>query len=152
MAKAKATKTASKKPAAKKTATKKAATKKPAAKKPAKAVKPTLTPEQVEANKIATAEANLVEKHGSKIVVGSVRRAPAGSKYGSKMMVTINTVGVDGTPDGQTREVATSDVHQVHHTDEVRKELAKQRAADKRAAAKPAATEAVDLDAIEASL
>lgn len=117
---AKAKSTTAKKPAAKKQAAKKPAAKKPSAK-------------QLEAEKIASTESKLMEKYGSKIVPGSVRRAPKGSKYGKKMLVTINTVGMDGKPDGNTREVATSDVFQVSHTEEVRKQLANQRAKDKRA-------------------
>lgn len=90
--------------------------------------------------KIAASEAALIAKYGDKIVVGSVRRAPSGSKYGNKMLVKINTVGIDGKPDGNTVEVATSDVFQVRHTDEVRAAIAKQKAADKRAAAKKTKT------------
>jgi len=91
---------------------------------------------------IAKSEAKLIAKYGDKIVVSSVRRAPAGSKYGNKMLVDINTTGLDGKPDGNTRTVATSDVFQVHHTEEVAEQLRKQKLADKRAtkaAAKPAA-------------
>jgi hypothetical protein len=75
------------------------------------------------------------------------------------MLVTINTRGMDGEFDGNTREVATSDVHQVHHTEGVDKELGKQRDAEKRAekakvkAETKAETKAeIDLDALEASL
>lgn len=130
---------------------------KPAAK-AAKAAKVVKTPEQIEAGIIAKAEAKLHAKYPSKIVAGSVRRAPEGSKYGKKLLCDINTVGIDGDFDGNTRTVATSDVFQVSHTVEVAAELRKVQAADKRAAAKAkreAKTEAkadVDLDAIEASL
>ena len=98
--------------------------------------KPTRTPEQAEADRLAKAETALVEKHGEKIVVGSVCRAPAGSKYGTKLLATIRTRGADGLWDGDTRQVATSDVWQVSHTEAVTAELRKQRASDKRAAAK----------------
>ena len=84
-------------------------------------------------------EAKLVAKYGDKIVQGSVRRAPEGSKYGQKMLVDIKTRGLDGEYDGNTRTVATSDVFQVHHTEEVAAELRKQRAAEKRAAKREAA-------------
>jgi len=147
MAKAKSTKTT--KPAAKKAAPKAKAKKPAAAKKPAKVVK---SPEQVEAETLANAEAKLVEKHGTKIVIGSARRA-TDPRYGKKIMVTINTRGLDGEFDGGTREVATSDVHQVHHNDEVAAQLRKQRAAEKRAAKRAereAATPAVDEAALDA--
>ena len=109
------------------------------------------TPEQLEAAAIQKAELALVAKYGSKIVVGSVRRAPEGSKYGLKMLVTINTRGLDGEFDGSTREIASSDVFQVHHTPEVAAEMRKQRAADKRAAAKAdrAESPAVDQAALD---
>ena len=108
---------------------------------------PAKSPEQVEIDTIAKAELKLVEKYGKKIVKGSVRRA-TDPRYGKKLMVTINTRGVNGKFDKQTREIASSDVFQVHHTVEVAAELRKQRSADKRAvaaakreAAKPATTE-----------
>jgi hypothetical protein len=117
----------------------------------------TKTPAEIEIAAVAKAELGLVTKYGSKIVTGSVRRAPEGSKYGQKMLVTIYTKGIDGEFDGSVREIASSDVFQVHHTPEVAAELKKARSADKRAAAsadRAAEVEvaAVDLDAIEASL
>lgn len=113
--------------------TKSTKSRKPAAK---KATKPAMTPEQKEAATITKAEAKLLAKYGDKIVKGSVRRAPAGSKYGQKLLCDINTRGVDGKFDGNTRTVATSDVFQVHHTEEVAAELKRQAAAERRAAAK----------------
>jgi hypothetical protein len=110
------------------------------------------TPAQIETAAIAKAELALVTKYGSKIVTGSVHRAPAGSKYGTKMLVTIYTKGLDGEFDGETRTIASSDVFQVSHTEAVSAELRKQRAADKRAAAKADREVEVDLDALEASL
>ena len=88
---------------------------------------------------IARSEASLIAKYGDKIVAGTVRRAPEGSPYGNKMLVDINTRGIDGQPDGNTRTVATSDVFQVYHTEEVATELRKVHMAEKRAAAKAAA-------------
>jgi len=118
---------------------------------PAKVVK---TPEQIEVEAIASAEANLVEKHGTKIVAGSARRS-TDPKYGLKIMVDINTRGKDGEFDGNTRTVASSDVFQIHHTEEVAVELRKERAAAKRAearaereAAKPAEVDQEALDAL----
>jgi hypothetical protein len=90
----------------------------------------------IEQAKVTGTEAKLTAKYGDKIVPGTVRRAPEGSKYGRKMLVDIRTRGLDGEYDGNTRTVATSDVFQVHHTDEVAKELRKQRMAEKRAARK----------------
>lgn len=92
------------------------------------------TNNDVEAAKVVGVEAQLIAKYGDKIVPGSVRRAPEGSKYGRKMLVDIKTRGLDGEYDGNTRTVATSDVFQVHHTEEVKAELKKQRMAEKRAA------------------
>ena len=102
-----------------------------------KSTKVAPTPEQVEAKAIAKAEASLAEKYGKKVVAGSVHRAPASSKYGKKLLCTINTRGVNGKYDKNTRLIATSDVFQVHHTVEVAAELRKQRLADKRAEQAP---------------
>ena len=99
------------------------------------------TPEQIEAAAVEKAQKSLDAKYGDKIVEGSARRAPEGSKYGKKILVTINTKGEDGEFDGNTREIASSDVFQVHHTVEVATAVRKQRAADKRAAAKAAREE-----------
>jgi hypothetical protein len=99
------------------------------------------TPAEIEAATIVKAEAKLVTKYGSKIVVGSVRRA-TDAKYGKKLMCEINTRGIDGEFDGNTRTIATSDVFQVSHTLEVAAELRKIRATDKRAAAKADRAEA----------
>ena len=96
-----------------------------------------------EAQRLATAEANLVAKYGSKIVVGSIARG-TGSHEG-KLTVEINTVGLDGQPDGQTRRVATSDVFQVHHTEAVSDQMKAQRRRDRaaqRRAAQPKAPKA----------
>lgn len=94
-----------------------------------KAPKVKQTAEEKEAATIAKAEQRLVEKHGNRIVKGSVRRADKKNKdeakYGNKLLVTINTIGVDGKPDGKTLTVATSDVHQVKHTPEVKAALQK---------------------------
>lgn len=82
----------------------------------------------LEALKLAQAEATAIAKHGDKIVVGSAQRDQASNK----VTVLINTRGVDGEYDGNTRRVATSDVHQVHHTPEVKKALDRDRARAKR--------------------
>lgn len=87
---------------------------------------PTTT--DLEALKLAQAEATAIAKHGDKIVPGSAERDPASNK----VTVLINTRGVDGEYDGNTRRVATSDVHQVHHTPEVKKVLDRDRARTKR--------------------
>jgi hypothetical protein len=88
----------------------------------------TPTTPDLEALKLAQAEATAIAKHGDKIVVGSAERDPASNK----VTVLINTRGVDGEYDGNTRRVATSDVHQVHHTPEVKKVLDRDRARAKR--------------------
>jgi len=82
-----------------------------------------------EVAKAAAAEASLIAKHGSRIVPGTVHRA----KNGTKMMVTINTLGLDGKPDGGTRVVATSDVFQCLHQKGVKKALKSKKTADKAA-------------------
>lgn len=63
-------------------------------------------------------EATLIKKY-KHIVPGSLRF----SKATNKQMVTINTTGIDGKPDGQTREIATSDLFHVRHTKVVAKEI-----------------------------
>ena len=88
----------------------------------------------LEQAKVSATEASLIAKYGDKIVPGSVHRAPSGSKYGEKMLCKIRTRGLDGEYDGNERTVATSDVFQVHHTEEVAAALRKQRQAEKRAA------------------
>jgi hypothetical protein len=90
--------------------------------------------------KIAAAEAKLQAKYGKKIVTGSVRRPRTKAEketYGTKLLVDINTVGVDGKPDGKTRTVATSDVFQIHHQPEVKAELAKLQRQEKSKAKEP---------------
>ncbi|MBD3353627.1 MAG: hypothetical protein GF364_19240 [Candidatus Lokiarchaeota archaeon] len=92
--------------------------------KKAKRQKPTKA--EQEAATIKKAEENLVAKHGGRIVKGTVRRAKTKAEketYGNKLLVDINTVGVDGKPDGNRLTVATSDVHQVQHTPEVKAQL-----------------------------
>jgi hypothetical protein len=64
----------------------------------------------------------------SNIVAGSVRFEETGP-HANKQTVEIQTIGADGTPDGNTRRVATSDLHQVHHTAEVAQDLKKARKA-----------------------
>lgn len=95
-------------------------------------------------------EAALCKKY-KHIVPGSLRF----SKANNKQMVTINTVGIDGKPDGNTRDVFTSDVFHVRHTKEVAKEIrlakirknrhAKAKAAAKDKPAKVAKAKAVKL-------
>lgn len=91
------------------------------------------TEENTEA-KIAAAEASLIAKYGKKVVKGSVRRAKTKAEketYGNKLLVEINTVGLDGKPDGKTRVVATSDVFQIHHQPEVKEALIKAQRSEK---------------------
>ena len=57
-------------------------------------------------------EADLVAKGHTHIVPGTLHYDPVDNKQ----KVTINTRGVDGQPDGNTRVIATSDLHQVFHT------------------------------------
>lgn len=77
-----------------------------------------ITPD-LEALKLAQAEAVAIAKHGDKIVAGSAQRDQASNK----VTVLIRTRGVDGEYDGNTRRVATSDVHQVNHMPDVKKVL-----------------------------
>jgi hypothetical protein len=86
----------------------------------------------IEKAHLEAAEAKLVVKYGDKIRPGTIKRGTG--KYEGKLTVEINTVGVDGTPDGKTLRIATSDVHQVHHQEDVKAELRRQRARDRRAA------------------
>lgn len=53
------------------------------------------------------------------IVKGSLRF----DKKHAKQMVTIKTVDANGKLDGNTRDVATSDLHHTIHTEEVAKEV-----------------------------
>lgn len=72
------------------------------------------------AAKIATEE-ELIAKYGERIVRGTLRRDNTGSQ---KMVVTIRTLAADEkTFDGNTRDVYTSDVFQVKHTEEVQKAI-----------------------------
>lgn len=74
------------------------------------------------------AEAKAMVKHSEKIVSGTMIRATeldGAGKWKAKMVCVIKTRGVDGEFDGNHRLVATSDLHQVHHTEEVKKELKK---------------------------
>lgn len=94
------------------------------------------TKAEQEAATIKKAEENLTSKHGDRIVKGSVRRAKGKAetaKYGNKLLVTINTIGVDGKPDGNQLTVATSDVHQVQHLPEVKAELRRLQRAEAKA-------------------
>lgn len=63
-------------------------------------------------------EAALLKKYKN-IVPGSLRF----SKANNKQMCTINTVGIDGKADGNTRDVFTSDLFHVKHTKLVAKEV-----------------------------
>ena len=89
------------------------------------------TSEQLETLKIAQAEARVIAKHGDRVIEGSAQREPSG-----KISVEIRTYGVDGEYDGNTRRVATSDVHQVFHMPEVKKELDRAKARDRRGPSK----------------
>lgn len=61
-------------------------------------------------------EADLLAKGHSHIVEGSLRYDP----QVNKQKVTINTRNAEGAFDGQTREIATSDLHQCYWTVEVK--------------------------------
>ena len=83
--------------------------------------------QDLEALKLAQAETQATAKHGDKIVAGSAERDTASNK----ITVLIRTRGLDGEYDGNTRRVATSDVHQVHHMPEVKKEMDRARAKER---------------------
>ena len=78
---------------------------------------------------LAEREQRLVDKYNSKsfqkVIPGSIKRGTG--SYEGKLVIKINTVGIDGKPDGNTRLVATSDVHEVQHTKEVVELLRRQR-------------------------
>lgn len=63
-------------------------------------------------------EASLLAKHPH-IVEGSLRY----DAMANKQKVTIQTRGIDGTFDGNTREIATSDLHQTFWTQETKDAL-----------------------------
>lgn len=86
---------------------------------------------------LAKSEARLVEKHGDKIVPGSIKRGTG--RHEGKLTVEVRTRNLDGDFDGKTLRVATSDVFQVSHQPEVLAELRKIRAAERRAAKKASA-------------
>ncbi len=65
-------------------------------------------------------EAELIAKY-PQVVKNTLR------KEGNKQMVTIKTLGLDDKPDGNTRDVFTSDLFQVKHTEETLKILRKLR-------------------------
>jgi hypothetical protein len=75
-------------------------------------------------------EAMLTERGHTHIVAGSLRWDEAQRKQ----VVTINTFGLDGKPDGNQREVATSDLHQCRMTAETKRAYDKIRLSDKRKA------------------
>jgi len=97
-----------------------------------------------EAQQLVEAEAALVEKHGDKIVEGSIRRARRGTKHEGKLTIEIRTMDENGERDGKTLRVATSDVHQVNHQPEVAERLRRarrnERARQRRAEAREEAT------------
>jgi hypothetical protein len=73
-------------------------------------------------------EANLIDKGHTHIVPGTLRF----DILLNKQVVKINTRGLDGCYDGNTREVATSDLHQVFHTTAVKAQLDKIKLREKR--------------------
>jgi hypothetical protein len=96
-------------------------------------------------------EADLIAKYPH-IVEGSLRYETEGT-HAKKQTVEINTRGSDGEPDGNTRRIATSDLHQVFHTEEVAEEVKKikrREANGRRRAAIKAAKEAEAAEAAEA--
>jgi hypothetical protein len=86
--------------------------------------------EDPEVLKIRKAEKKCIAKHGDRVVEGSAERV------GNKVTVLIRTWDVNGDYDGNTRRVATSDVHQVFHLPEVKAELDKQKAKERRSSKK----------------
>ena len=74
-------------------------------------------------------EAIAAIKHDHVIPNSMVRASNVGGsvaqKWGKKFVCLIATKGVDGSPDGNFRIVATSDLHQVHHLEAVKKALKK---------------------------
>lgn len=81
-------------------------------------------------------EADLLAKGHTHIVEGTLRMCP----MSNKQKVTINTRDAEGNFDGNTREIATSDLHQCYWTQETKDAMdaAKRnmKAKAKRAAAK----------------
>lgn len=73
------------------------------------------------------------EEHYTKRYPHIVKGSLHFDKKHAKQVVTIKTVDANGKPDGNTREIATSDLHHTRHTEEVAKEvrLAKIRASRK---------------------
>lgn len=98
----------------------------------AKVSKNRVTTSNDDVAKIAASEARSIALHGNRIVPGTTRRDP----NSTKMLVTIRTMGLNGKPDGGTREVYTSDVFQVHHQEGVKKSLKTTKSADKAKATK----------------
>jgi hypothetical protein len=102
----------------------------------------------VEVLAAAAAEARARLKHSAKIVEGSMMRAhhfggDIARKWNQKFICVIKTRGKDGEFDGNHRLVATSDLHQIHHTVEVAKALKKAGAKDKAGKAKQASIDAM---------
>jgi hypothetical protein len=89
------------------------------------------TTPKAKASKRLSEEA-LLAKHPH-IVKGSLRFDLDGT-HANKQTVEINTRGLDGQPDGNTRRIATSDLHQVFWTPEVAKEIRKEKMRMKRKA------------------
>lgn len=89
--------------------------------------------------------------HGGKsnIVPNSLRYDEEGV-HARKQTVEIYTIGLDGQLDGNTRRIATSDLHQVFFTEEVAKERKKQnraaRSKARRAAAKAALAKVAEME------
>jgi hypothetical protein len=89
--------------------------------------------------------------HGGKsnIVPNSLRYEEEGV-HARKQTVEIYTIGLDGQLDGNTRRIATSDLHQVFSTEEVAKERKKAnraaRAKARREAAKAALAKVAEME------
>lgn len=66
-------------------------------------------------SKILT-EADLIAKGHTHIILGTLRY----DAFSNKNKVTIRTRGIDGEFDGNTREIATSDLHQTFWTRETK--------------------------------
>lgn len=79
------------------------------------------------------------------VIEGSVRYCP----ILNKQLCVIKTRGLDGGYDGNTRQLATSDLHQTFWTPEVKKQLDRTKAKAKRAVAKAAKQDAEPIVVLE---
>lgn len=90
--------------------------------------------------------ASEIQSAHSHVVDGSVRF----DTTRNKQVCTIKTRGIDGQFDGNTRELATSDLHQTFWTVETKKALDKLKAKAKRANKRAAKATSAAIDSAEA--